>query len=150
MSAFDSANVVVANTFKTINLSVKKQRTTIQKSSSKKAGSHICNYLGCLSTFTNRFNLRRHIMLTHCKNRPFKCEYCSKRFGLLQYYREHLLLHTSFQEVDKRLKEVNPSVLESLPIFRVESVDDKQLIHEYIKFTPLPTFMAGRQLPGPC
>jgi len=108
-----------------------------------------CNFLSCSQTFTNRFNLRRHIMLVHTQIRPFQCALCSKRFGLLQYYREHMLSHFSFEKVDEMLKDLDSSVLDSLPIFRVEDTDSSTLIPNMVASKPLPPFVEFGRLPTP-
>lgn len=114
-----------------------------------KAHSFECRYLGCNIAFTNRFNLKRHIMLAHSNSRPFHCDVCGKRFALLQYYRDHLLLHLPFDEVDKRLGQVSPSINDKLPLFMVEHTKDEDLLHAYVNTTMLPTFVDDGLLPVP-
>jgi len=115
----------------------------------KKPQSFECRYLDCNLVFTNRFNLKRHIMLVHSTSRPFHCDICDKRFALLQYYRDHLLLHLSFEEVDQRLGAVSPSIIDRLPLFMVEHTKEEDLLQTYISSKIQPSFVEDGLLPVP-
>ena len=52
-----------------------------------------CNYPGCDKVFMTAFSSKRH-KLVHTKERPFACEVCGKRFGLVQHLKEHTFRHS--------------------------------------------------------
>jgi len=109
-----------------------------------------CKYDHCQKTFTNYFNLRRHVMLKHTEIRPFKCHLCTKKFALLQYFQEHLLVHMPLREAQRLALTVNPSILESLPVFFVEQCSgEDDLLSAYIEAKPLPNFIYDGVLPTP-
>ena len=52
-----------------------------------------CTCKGCSREYKSKFSLNRHL-ITHMSIRSHCCPYCSKRFTLAQYLREHICLHT--------------------------------------------------------
>ena len=53
-----------------------------------------CYYPQCSKTFSTRFNLRRHVNVSHLEIRAFICEVCKKTFASKQNLREHGFIHT--------------------------------------------------------
>lgn len=54
---------------------------------------HTCVYEGCLKTYSNSFNLRRHIESFHQGIKKFFCEICNKGLSSKQNMREHSFIH---------------------------------------------------------
>mmetsp|Transcript_14468 Transcript_14468/g.15971 ORF Transcript_14468/g.15971 Transcript_14468/m.15971 type:complete len:184 (-) Transcript_14468:616-1167(-) len=125
------------------------KRSKCRKTKGKTTGEFKCRYLNCSQAFSNRFNLKRHVMLVHSRSRTFYCRECDRSFGLLQNYRDHLLLHLSFQEVEEKMSGISPSVTERLPMFMVENTSEEDLLTAYIDFKPLARFVEHGLLPHP-
>ena len=53
-----------------------------------------CYYEECGKTFVTRFNLRRHVNVSHLAIKAFTCEICSKHFASKQNVKEHRFIHT--------------------------------------------------------
>ena len=53
-----------------------------------------CYYTGCTKTFVSKFNLRRHINVSHLEIRQHACPVCGKRLASKQNVKEHLYTHT--------------------------------------------------------
>mmetsp|Transcript_63568 Transcript_63568/g.72852 ORF Transcript_63568/g.72852 Transcript_63568/m.72852 type:complete len:211 (-) Transcript_63568:657-1289(-) len=49
-----------------------------------------CKYNNCGLSFTNRYNLKRHILSKHTLAKPFQCPHCKELFALRQYLLDHL------------------------------------------------------------
>eukprot|EP00357_Protocruzia_adherens_P008822 CAMPEP_0114986908 /NCGR_PEP_ID=MMETSP0216-20121206/8691_1 /TAXON_ID=223996 /ORGANISM="Protocruzia adherens, Strain Boccale" /LENGTH=87 /DNA_ID=CAMNT_0002349403 /DNA_START=410 /DNA_END=673 /DNA_ORIENTATION=- len=83
--------------------------------------------------------------------RPFKCPFCSKRVALIQYYKEHLLRHTSVNAAECYLKENDWANQQVYPLFFVEKTtyDNNNLINDYAKAKILPEFVTNGVLPVP-
>ena len=52
------------------------------------------NNLFCLLMYSTKFALKRH-SVTHSGKKKFACRFCSKRFALEQYQKEHEYIHTN-------------------------------------------------------
>uniref|UniRef100_A0A1I8NGK9 C2H2-type domain-containing protein n=1 Tax=Musca domestica TaxID=7370 RepID=A0A1I8NGK9_MUSDO len=50
-----------------------------------------CNQ--CSLTFRRSYDLKRHQLTAHCKEKNFKCRYCDKQFKTKQYCRKHMMTH---------------------------------------------------------
>ncbi|CAG9328737.1 unnamed protein product [Blepharisma stoltei] len=55
--------------------------------------SYRCSYRNCKQTYTNQYNLRRHISINHHKVR-FTCKTCQKKLCSAQALRDHAHCHT--------------------------------------------------------
>ena len=55
--------------------------------------AHQCTYPSCQKRFTNKYSLQRH-MASHNVVRRHACEICGKTFALLQYLKEHAVVHS--------------------------------------------------------
>ena len=53
-----------------------------------------CPYQEWGKILATTFSLRRHVDLKHRKQKNHICKYWGKRFSLLQYLKEHILIHT--------------------------------------------------------
>lgn len=53
-----------------------------------------CYYHTCGKTFSTKFNLRRHINVSHLDIRAYECEVCHKNFASKQNLKEHFFIHT--------------------------------------------------------
>eukprot|EP00826_Nyctotherus_ovalis_P052857 TRINITY_DN6781_c0_g1_i4.p1 TRINITY_DN6781_c0_g1~~TRINITY_DN6781_c0_g1_i4.p1 ORF type:complete len:222 (+),score=37.90 TRINITY_DN6781_c0_g1_i4:230-895(+) len=65
-----------------------------QKPNSECSGKKVfpCAYPACIQVFKTKFSCKRH-QLVHTKEKPFSCEMCGRRFGLLQHLKEHSYRH---------------------------------------------------------
>lgn len=52
-----------------------------------------CYYPDCLKTYPTKYNLHRHISVSHLLIRKFECEQCGSRFACKQNLRDHQLIH---------------------------------------------------------
>jgi len=52
-----------------------------------------CTFASCTRRFKTKFSMCRHA-LVHSQEKNFSCEYCGKKFALLQYLKEHANTHT--------------------------------------------------------
>lgn len=55
---------------------------------------YCCLYQHCTKYFTTKFNLRRHIELTHFQLKDYMCSLCSKAFASKQLLSDHFNTHT--------------------------------------------------------
>mmetsp|Transcript_31019 Transcript_31019/g.35336 ORF Transcript_31019/g.35336 Transcript_31019/m.35336 type:complete len:186 (+) Transcript_31019:107-664(+) len=108
-----------------------------------------CKFSDCQKDFTNHFNLRRHVLLKHTQIKPFCCHLCGKKFALLRYFQEHLLIHMPLQEAQKCAIKLNPSIIDSLPLFFVSRPEPQCLLESYIASRIEPDFINARTLPRP-
>ena len=53
-----------------------------------------CSFPGCNKEYSTKFALKRH-SVTHSGKKKFACRFCSKRFALEQYQKEHEYIHTN-------------------------------------------------------
>ena len=53
-----------------------------------------CYYPDCAKTFASKFNLRRHVNVSHLSIKAFLCEICVKSFASKQNVKEHMFIHT--------------------------------------------------------
>jgi len=53
-----------------------------------------CYYPDCAKTFSSKFNLRRHVNVSHLSIKAFLCEICGKSFASKQNVKEHRFIHT--------------------------------------------------------
>lgn len=53
-----------------------------------------CYYPACIKTFSSKFNLRRHVNVSHLSIKAFLCEICGKSFASKQNVKEHRFIHT--------------------------------------------------------
>ena len=56
--------------------------------------AYVCAYPGCHKEYSTKFALKRHA-LTHSKVKKFECRYCTRKFALDQYRKEHEYIHTN-------------------------------------------------------
>ena len=52
-----------------------------------------CKEQNCGKTYTNPYNLKRHRVLKHLKNKIFECEVCGKQLSSNQNLKEHECKH---------------------------------------------------------
>ena len=52
-----------------------------------------CTFFNCNQVFKTKFSCKRH-QLVHTKEKPFACEICGRKFGLLQHLKEHCYRHS--------------------------------------------------------
>lgn len=48
----------------------------------------------CNKTYSTKFNLKRHVEITHQKQKKYKCDLCQKSFVSQQNLKEHIFTHT--------------------------------------------------------
>lgn len=53
-----------------------------------------CKFPKCLKTYSNKFNLQRHIELKHGKPKRFRCRQCGKYLSSKQNLKEHQNIHS--------------------------------------------------------
>lgn len=53
-----------------------------------------CYYPACAKTFATKFNLRRHVNVSHLSIKAYLCETCGKSFASKQNVKEHRFIHT--------------------------------------------------------
>ncbi|CAG9317730.1 unnamed protein product [Blepharisma stoltei] len=53
-----------------------------------------CSAEGCPRTYTNKFNLKRHIEAFHSEDKKYQCKYCTKILSSKQNLREHAFTHS--------------------------------------------------------
>lgn len=63
-------------------------------SASKSVVQYCCSAPNCGKIYNTRFNLKRHIDITHLKKKKFKCSVCMGFFASHQSLREHENLHS--------------------------------------------------------
>lgn len=73
-----------------------------------------CYYPACTKAFSTKFNLRRHVNVSHLSIRAFQCPVCSKHFASKQNLREHGFIHTGekpfvcqFEGCDRRYRQAS-------------------------------------------
>ena len=66
----------------------------MEGSSSKSVVQYCCSAPNCGKIYNTRFNLKRHIDVTHLKKKKFKCSTCHNFFASHQSLREHENLHS--------------------------------------------------------
>lgn len=54
-----------------------------------------CMYPGCGKEYGTKFNLKRHVVVYHRKEKEVECQVCGKSFRVLQNYIEHSYIHTN-------------------------------------------------------
>ena len=59
--------------------------------------NYACYYTACGKAFSTKFNLRRHINVSHLDIRAYPCQVCFKNFASKQNLKEHFLIHTGEQ-----------------------------------------------------
>lgn len=52
-----------------------------------------CYYPDCLKAYPTKYNLHRHINVSHLLIRKFECDECFSRFTCKQNLRDHRLIH---------------------------------------------------------
>lgn len=55
--------------------------------------SYCCSYEGCQKSYSNSFNLKRHIESFHMNIKKFFCDICHKGLSSKQNMREHSFIH---------------------------------------------------------
>lgn len=55
---------------------------------------YCCMINDCTKSYTTKFNLKRHVEITHLKQKKHKCDYCEKFFVSQQNLKEHIFIHT--------------------------------------------------------
>mmetsp|Transcript_43497 Transcript_43497/g.50048 ORF Transcript_43497/g.50048 Transcript_43497/m.50048 type:complete len:200 (+) Transcript_43497:216-815(+) len=98
---------------------------------------HFCKYLGCHVVCSNRFNLKRHVMIRHTRIEPFTCKFCSKKYPLLQQLKTHIRDH--LPEMCKKQTIVPPmyddiSITDFLPLFFVETKEENSSCSQTLDF----------------
>ncbi|CAG9328082.1 unnamed protein product [Blepharisma stoltei] len=53
-----------------------------------------CSAEGCPRTYTNKFNLKRHMEAFHSEDKKYQCKYCFKLLSSKQNLREHTFTHS--------------------------------------------------------
>ena len=54
-----------------------------------------CCMIGtCNKTYSTKFNLKRHVEVSHLKQKKHKCPYCEKFLVSQQNLKEHIFVHT--------------------------------------------------------
>lgn len=66
----------------------------MESSGSKSVVQYCCSAPNCGKVYNTRFNLKRHIDITHLKKKKFKCSVCQGSFASQQSLREHENLHS--------------------------------------------------------
>lgn len=66
----------------------------METSGSKSVVQYCCSAPNCGKIYNTRFNLKRHIDITHLKKKKFKCSVCQGCFASQQSLREHENLHS--------------------------------------------------------
>ena len=56
--------------------------------------NYACYYPECGKAFATKFNLRRHINVSHLEIKAHPCPVCQKRFASKQNLKEHMYIHT--------------------------------------------------------
>lgn len=54
-----------------------------------------CMYPGCEKEYGTKFNLKRHVVVYHLKQKQVECPICGKNFRVLQNYIEHSYIHSN-------------------------------------------------------
>ncbi|CAI2359485.1 unnamed protein product [Moneuplotes crassus] len=54
----------------------------------------VCSHPDCDKEYSTKFALKRH-MIIHAGTKKFACRFCSKKFSLEQYKKEHEYIHTN-------------------------------------------------------
>lgn len=54
---------------------------------------HVCLYEGCKKSYSNAFNLKRHVESFHQGQKKFFCSVCHKGLSSKQNMREHSFIH---------------------------------------------------------
>lgn len=66
----------------------------MEGSGPKSVVQYCCSAPNCGKVYNTRFNLKRHIDITHLKKKKFKCQVCQGSFASQQSLREHENLHS--------------------------------------------------------
>jgi uncharacterized Zn-finger protein len=67
---------------------------TLKMQDNKSGKQFVCSHPGCNKEYSTKFALKRHA-ITHSKKKQFSCRFCSKKFALEQYQKEHEYIHTN-------------------------------------------------------
>lgn len=59
-----------------------------------KVSLYCCMMNDCTKTYSTKFNLKRHVEITHLKQKKHKCEHCDRFFVSQQNLKEHTFTHT--------------------------------------------------------
>lgn len=59
--------------------------------------SFFCRFPNCFKTYTNKYNLQRHIECNHRKIKRFRCRQCGKYLSSKQNLQEHRNTHTKLK-----------------------------------------------------
>lgn len=59
-----------------------------------KVSLYCCMINDCNRTYSTKFNLKRHVEISHLKQKKYQCECCNKFFVSRQNLREHVFIHT--------------------------------------------------------
>ncbi|XP_066143934.1 testis-specific zinc finger protein topi [Euwallacea fornicatus] len=94
-----------------------------------------CPHQGCEARYTIRPDLKDHIRKVHTRERPFKCNVCSKSFLTGSVFYQHRLIHTNDRrygcEVCKKR------------FFRADALNNHKRIHTDER--PYPCLVCGRE-----
>lgn len=52
-----------------------------------------CTAASCDRSFSTKYNLVRHVLVTHLNVRKYDCNYCGAKFGSKQNLEEHINIH---------------------------------------------------------
>ena len=59
-----------------------------------KACRYPCPHPGCSLSYASKYNVRRHLKVSHPDYHPFQCPTCSKVLSSKQNYKQHQHIHT--------------------------------------------------------
>lgn len=58
---------------------------------------YCCNFQDCYMEYASKYNLKRHVNVSHLKNKQATCSFCSKQFINKQNLKEHYFIHSKIK-----------------------------------------------------
>jgi hypothetical protein len=131
-----------------------------------------CYYHTCGKMFSTKFNLRRHINVSHLDIKAYACEVCLKNFASKQNLKEHFFIHTGekpfacpVQKCGRRFRQASQLSFHKKLHFRQAAIKTWQSgsilsllavsiqdfvmpIYEVVKVTSLPDLCEERRRTG--